>query len=238
MEAPSSSNDLVEYLEMSMEQFNNHPEDDISLDNVEIDPTIELMFEPISDPNLLLAMSFKVFQKELLLGYSPITLEPTFYLINEQKKVISLPAAVFTELVQKDLLNVWRQSAIAKGVAKLNRFSSNNAISFKTGKHKKEDNLILDLHFSLMFFTLEEIKYLIALKNLFTYKITCCFNNSEDVKNYYKWYVEKCRQKNTTLLGIEDFENPATQNHIDFLQLFYEIPLLCKIKLNADINQI
>lgn len=58
-------------------------------------------------------------------------------------------------------------------------------------------------------------------------------NASESVKEYYKQYTDKCRQKNVMKLPNDDFFIPLRTSyvHINYSRLFYEIPMFCSTSI-------
>lgn len=58
-------------------------------------------------------------------------------------------------------------------------------------------------------------------------------NATESVKEFYKKYCEKCKERNVLKLTGEDFFIPsrASYVHINYTRLFYEIPFYCPLDL-------
>lgn len=54
-------------------------------------------------------------------------------------------------------------------------------------------------------------------------------NASDSVKEYYKKYAEKCKEKNQLTLSSEDFFIPSRTSyvHLNYSRLFYELPIFC-----------
>lgn len=65
-----------------------------------------------------------------------------------------------------------------------------------------------------------------------------CKQLTVDVKNYYKLYVEKCAEKYVYFLDMTEYFIPQqSASRCNFSRMFYELPILCKTKLENDINE-
>lgn len=65
--------------------------------------------------------------------------------------------------------------------------------------------------------------------------IVMCYNSnaSNNVREYFNKYMEKCRTKNLLQLTLDDYYIPMQMSHVhcNYSRLFFEIPLYCSMKL-------
>lgn len=196
----------------------------------------------IKCPELLLAYSYKLYDKELYYGYTLAKnggglIESAFCLISEKR---SSPPIVMTSREFSEFINSPFISFHLKNQAEIQQphltlpkrvvLSSNSNISLKVSSKNQEQVLIVesennsDIKNSKLTFNIRDLEKLITLRPSITTHGCLMELNRDQVNAFFKQYIETCRQMSTSHLLMASYQCPPNPSpHINFFQLHVEI---------------
>jgi hypothetical protein len=190
-----------------------------------------------ANPKYLLSSSYKIFDKEITVGFGVLDLETKVVILNEKRGFLELNKSQWNE-VSLRCNEVWKSLASSPSKKTVINFTTNESLRFKISRKNGVttitlENLNKDMKIKMDIY---EFENLVKLRNLITWTIGryTCFN--DQVKGFYDRYVETCFSMNVENLSVMEFFIPIHDtSSIDFLRLFNEIPVLCENKIQKDL---
>lgn len=194
-------------------------------------------------PQLLLSASYKLFNKELIYGYSQTTFEPTFCFVNEKNFCISLNSTEFIEFCTMDFASLWKEDCFLTPHVTLPKkrvFKSNPNMQQKLTTRHHQRVLVFENEFkdSRMVFDLQDLDLFSRLQSLFLSRVPLMEGGKESVKQFFMWYVDLCRGIKSPRLPSDYFCYPNNAiMHVDYFQLFLEIPSFMRERIVLEMNK-
>lgn len=190
-------------------------------------------------PNLLLAYTHFLngFDKHISIGYNADTFQPAINITHNPISTIALTTMDWTHLRTnaKDISNCFSSKSCAY-------FKCDSITISVIHSSHNDDNIIIFQHLinTSNCITLNELEWMQINSLLDFYKSIYDWLTlySLNIICYYNQYIKHCADKQDYMLHTSEFftidDIPKTT--FNQFRLFYEIPLMCKKKLQLDVN--
>lgn len=179
---------------------------------------------------LLLASSFNVNDKQILMGFHAATLAPTFYICEKTNRCIEFD---FTEWIH--FLNSLSFADLSCG-KKLSDFrdpgySSISLFKYlKPMKYRGNTCVVLEVDkidsTSRIYFNKNDARVLHQSMAILKHVSTHLIENKNNVKKFIRAYHAECYSRGVKKLQLGQLDIPTTPDYLDFTRLFLEYPIL------------
>lgn len=202
---------------------------------------IELTSRLNTELNLFYTTSFKVTENfRVTLGYCYWTNNIRFTLMNElTNRTVSMEGTTFIQFLHSSQLNIWRcwtpgfEHTLTADIDlnfKLPGGQPRTHLSIEKSNDENVLKIANGLHNSVSLDVLS-IQYLYGLRGILKFLYKKYYDQHEEIKSYYRWYIFRCRTLRLSQLSQIHFAEPSNNtNNIEYIRLFDDISMLTSVE--------